>query len=178
MCGASRAKNLVKILIALFSSRSITSPHSMQQYVRFHSGMDCRRPHPLQAFEVLRSSRKTSSFPYNGHLYLSISVKVYNPQSLNTARLRCLLRSLCSFMTIWRAERSPTTIVLSTNLWLIRWDALCRLSRCLFRFFCATRLYTLLRWIYLRDFFLHLSRFNRILSSWRLYQRPPLNPST
>src|SRR5947209_4242128 len=71
-------------------------------------------------------------------------MKVYSPQSLKTALFRCLLRSLCSFITICRWERSPTTTVLSTSLCAMRCDALCRESCCLLRFcppFLSSTLY-------------------------------------
>src|SRR5439155_15068394 len=105
-------------------------------------------------------------------------MNVYKHQSLYTARFRYLLCSRCSFVTICFCERSPTTTVLSTIRWAIKCDALCKLSFCLFRFFSDTRLYTLDKRIYRRDFFLHLSRLDRILSNCLLYHRDPLNPPT
>src|SRR5258708_8297952 len=48
--------------------------------------------------------------------------------------------------------------------------------RCFLRFFCETRLYTFERWIYRLDFFLHLSRFERMVSSCLLCHCLPLNP--
>jgi len=53
------------MLIALFSSRSITKRHLgfPQRYVRFHSGMSCRRPQPQQSWLVWRSSIRSSFFP-------------------------------------------------------------------------------------------------------------------
>src|SRR5260370_41277450 len=41
VCGSSRAKYRWRIFTAEFSSRSMTNPHSVQPYVRFHKGMDC-----------------------------------------------------------------------------------------------------------------------------------------
>src|SRR5216110_2267230 len=103
-------------------------------------------------------------------------MNVYKHQSLYTARFKYLLCSLCSFVTICFCERSPTTTVLSTSLWAIRCDALCKLSCLLFLFLSDTRLYTFERRIYRRDFFLHLSLFDRILSNCLLYHRVPFNP--
>src|SRR5437764_14183790 len=69
VCGPSRARNLIKMLTALFSSRSMTSPHSTQQYVRFQSGIACRCPHPEHILLVLRSSKNWRFFPYSWHSY-------------------------------------------------------------------------------------------------------------
>src|SRR5947209_1928244 len=57
--------------------------------------------------------------------------KVEQPQSLKTERFKCLFLSTCCLVTICLCESSPTTTVLATSLWLIKWDALCKLSRCL-----------------------------------------------
>src|SRR5712692_5576630 len=168
------------MLTALFSSRSITKPQFSleQRYVRFHRGISCLCLHAWHILVVSRSLMIYSSFPKRTHLYSSICTKLERPQSLYTMRLRIrrLVRSLgvspsWFFMTICRWERSPMTTALSASLPAMRWEALCRQSRCLLRLRSETRWYTFERWRYRRDFFLHLSRLERILSSCLLYQR-------
>src|SRR5215472_13547257 len=59
----SRARNRSRMLTALFSSRSITSPQVPQRYVRFHSGMGWVCPQRLQVLLLLRSSITSRTFP-------------------------------------------------------------------------------------------------------------------
>lgn len=82
MCGPRQARYRVKMFTAEFSSLSMTKPQFVQRYVRFHNGMSCLFPQMEHILEVYRSSKKTSSFPYNLHLYVSISKKVESPHSL------------------------------------------------------------------------------------------------
>src|SRR5260370_30500208 len=79
-------------------------------------------------------------------------------------------------MTICFWDKSPITTALSASRCAIRLEALCRQSRCLRCFFSETRLYTLERWIYRRDFFFSLFPFERSLFHCRLYQPFPLHP--
>src|SRR5258708_30627977 len=78
-------------------------------------------------------------------------------------------------MTICFWDKSPITTALSASRCAIRLEALCRQSRCLRCFFSETRLYTLVRWIYRRGFFLLFFPLERILYICPLYPREPFD---
>src|SRR5258708_19754062 len=89
----------------------------------------------------------------------------------------CLVSCSCFLMTICLWERSPITTALSASRCAMRWEALCRQSCCLRRFFSATRLYTLERWMYRRGFFFHSDAFIAIFSHFFFFHTPSLLPA-